>query len=191
MFHNVACNEGYTEMMGLDCSSEALLANSSSLRELPVRCWLSLLSRRFDSWLTLSAGASSLRGWAAACPAMVRDRAAQLLPAFNALMVIVLTLQRDSHQLFYLKQVCGIQRFLETFKACFLLLWRESVYKWKYYLDRVMMRKGYIMIQGLIKKHRNRCNEAPQINRFSSVCEYCLFWCFLAKKKKKNPHWIK
>ena len=41
MFPNVAGNEGCTQMMGLD-GEEALLANSSSLRELPLRCWLSL-----------------------------------------------------------------------------------------------------------------------------------------------------
>lgn len=54
MFHNVACNEGYAQMTGLDVSGKVLLANNSSLRELPLCYRLSLLSHRFGSWFTVS-----------------------------------------------------------------------------------------------------------------------------------------
>ena len=97
MFPNVAGNEGCTQKMRLDGSEEALLANSSSLRELLFRSWL---SPEPSIWLLIDCLRwSSLRGWAAACPAMGKGRAAWF-PAVNALMAVVSMLQRHRRQLF-------------------------------------------------------------------------------------------
>lgn len=122
MFPNVAGNEGCTQMMGLDGGEEALLANSSSLRELPLRCWLSLEPQ---IWLLIGGLCwSSLQGWAAACPAMGKDRAAWS-PALSALMACCLHASKAQSSA-VLKQVCGTRGFLETFKACFLF--EETVF---------------------------------------------------------------